>query len=47
MKITKTTRFFNANENKGKPNSKSKSWNKKNQEQEHNMCEQESNNILL
>jgi len=31
MKTTKTTWFFNQNENKGRPNSKFKTWNKKKQ----------------
>jgi hypothetical protein len=30
MQTTKTTWFFNQNENKGMPSSKSRSWNKKN-----------------
>jgi len=44
-KTTKTTNFFIKNNNKGKPNPKFKSWNKKNK---NTICaKQESNKILL
>jgi hypothetical protein len=47
MQATKITRFSNPNENKGMPNSKSRSWNKKNKNKNMKCVKQDSNKILL
>jgi len=47
MKITKSIRFPNQDENTGKLNSKSKFWNKKNKNKNMTSARQKSNKILL
>ncbi len=50
MKITKSIRFFNQNENKGTPNFKFRLWNKKNKNNKNKNTtheKQESKEILL
>ncbi len=44
---TKIIRFFSPNENKGMPNSKSRSWNKKNKNKNTTCAKQDSNKIIL
>ncbi len=47
IKIIKFTRFSNQNKNKGRLNSKSKLWNKKNINKNTTRANQESNKVLL